>query len=103
MSFLLTFLMAYLAFLYFCGLALSLKTREVINPFPDISNFLFDYEDVIFILSRLSNFNYMSKVTYLSLPLISLCFLTLRRPQFFMFTSENKLSLSVNYSYQNVF
>ena len=56
----------------------GLKPREVINPFPNLSYFPFEYEDVIFILSRLSNFNEMSKVTYLSLPLISFCFLTLR-------------------------
>ena len=68
MSFLLTFLMAYLAFFYFCDLALVLKPREVINPFTDLSNFTFDSEDVIFILSRLSNFNEMSKMTYLSQP-----------------------------------
>ena len=64
---------------YFCGLTLALKPREVINPSPNLSNFPFDSEDVIFILYRLSNFNEMSKVTYLSLPLISLCFLTLQR------------------------
>ena len=101
--FLLTFPMAYLAFLYFCGLTLALKPREVINPFTYFSNFPFDSEDVIFILSRMSNFDKMSKVTYLSLPLISLCYLTLRRPQFFMFTARNKFSLPVNFSSQNVF
>ena len=74
MSFSLTFTMAYSAYLYFCDLALVLKPREVINPFPDFSNFSFDSEDVIFILSRLSNLNEMFKVTFLSLALISLCF-----------------------------
>ena len=39
-SFLLTFPMAYLAFLYFGDLALALKPREVINPFPDLSNLI---------------------------------------------------------------
>ena len=76
-SFLPAFPMAYLAFLYFYSLTLALKPREVINPFPDLSYFPFDSEDLIFILSRLSNFDEMSKVTYLSLPLISLCYLTL--------------------------
>ena len=103
MSFSLTFQMAYLAFFYLCDLALVLKPREVINPYPDLSNFPLDSEDVIFILSRLTNFDEMSKVAYLSLPLISLCFLTLRRPQFFMFTVINKLSVPVNFSSQNVF
>ena len=70
--------MAYLAFLYFGDLTLVLKSRAVTNPFPDISNFPFDYEDMVFILYRLSNYDEMSKVTYLSLPLISFCFLTLR-------------------------
>ena len=65
----------YLAFLYLCGLALALRLREVINTFPDITKLSFDYEDVIFILSRLSNSNEMSRVKCLSLPLISLCFL----------------------------
>ena len=36
----------------------------------DLYNFLFDSEDVVFILSRLSNFDEMSKVTYLLLPSI---------------------------------
>ena len=35
--------------------------------------------------------------------LISLCFLTLQLPQFFMFTDRNKSSLPVNFSSQNVF
>ena len=46
----------------------------------------FDSEDVVSILFRLSNFAEMFKVTILSLPLISLCFLNLRQPQFFHFT-----------------
>ena len=85
------------------NLTLVLKSRAVTNPFPDLSNVPFDSEDVVFILFRLSNFDDMSKVTDLSLPLISLCFLTLRRPQFFMFTDRNKSSLPVNFSSQNVF
>ena len=116
-SFILTFTMAYLAFLYFCDLALVLKPREIINHFPDLSYFPFDFEDVIFILSRLSNFDKMSKamylslplisfcffkVTYLSLPLISLCFLTLRGPQFFMFTARKTFSLPAKFSSQNI-
>ena len=88
---------------YFCDPDLVLKPREVINLFPYISYFPFDSEDVIFILSRLSNFDEMSKVTYWSLPLISLCFLTLRRPQLFMSTARKKNSLPVNFSSQNVF
>ena len=44
---------AYLVFLYSCGLNLDLKPREVINHFPDLSNFTFDSEYVIFILFRL--------------------------------------------------
>ena len=118
MSFSLTFTMAYLSFLYFCDLALVLKPRELINPFNDFSNFPFDSKDVILILSRLSNFDEMSKVTYLSLPriylcffkvtylsphLIYLCFLTLQRPQFFMLTARNKFYLPVNFYSQNVF
>ena len=102
-SFLLTFMMAYLAFLYLCDLALVLKHREVINPFPDLPNYTFDSEDVIFILSRLSSFNEMSKVTYLSLPHIYFCFLTLRRQQCFIYSARNNISLPVNLSSQNVF
>ena len=55
------------------------------------------------ILFRLSNFDEMSKLTYLSLPLISLCLLILRRPQFFMFTAENNVSSPVKFSSQNLF
>ena len=40
-------------FVFLRNLALVLKPREVANPFPDISNFTFDSEDVVFILSRL--------------------------------------------------
>ena len=64
--------------LYLSGLTLDLRPRDLTNPFPDPPKLSFYSEDVIFILSRLSNFNEMSKVTYLSLLLISLCFLTLR-------------------------
>ena len=45
----------------------------------------------------------MSKVTILSLSFISLCFLTLLRPQFFMLTDRNKYFLPVKFSSQNVF
>ena len=86
--------MAHLAFLYFFGLALDLRPREVINPFTNIPKLSFGSEDVILILSRLPNFNYMPKVTYLSLPLINIYFLILRRPQIFMFTAENSPSMS---------
>ena len=101
--FLLTFPMEYLAFLYLFGLTLALRPREVINPFPDLPNHYFDSEDVILILSRLSILNDMSKVTYLSLPLISLCFLTFRQPQLFMFTSEDNFYSPVNFSSHNLF
>ena len=70
----------------FFDLALVLRARAVTNPFPDLPDFTFDSEDVVSILLRLSNFFEIFKVTHLSLPLISLCFVTLRRPQFFMFT-----------------
>ena len=76
----LTFPMAYLAFLYFFDLALVLRARAVTNPFSDIPHFHFDSEDVVSILFRLSNFSEIFKVTHLSLPLIYLRFLTLRRP-----------------------
>ena len=95
-SFMLIFPMAYLAFLYFSGLTLVLRSRAVSNPFSDIPNFPFDYEDVVSILFRLSNFFEMFKVTHLSLPLISLCFLTFQRPQFSMFTGKQELFQSVN-------
>ena len=99
-SFILKFTMAYLAFLYFVDLALVLRARAVTNHFPDPYIFTFDSEDVVSILSRLSNFSenfkisyifsYAFKVTRSSLSLISLCFLTLRLPQFLMFTGSNK-------------
>ena len=95
--FLLTFPMAYLAFLYFCDPTLVLKARAVTNPFPDLPNFPFDSEYVVFILFRLSNFAEIFKVTILSLTLISLCFLTLRRPQFFIFTDWKNLSYLWNF------
>ena len=100
-SFLLKFLMAYLDFIYLFGLALALRPREVINPFPYRTKLSFGYEDVIFILSKFPNFNKIYKVMYLSLPLISLCFLTKQKPHFFMFTSEN--SPTVNFYYQIIF
>ena len=47
---------------------------------------------------------YIFNVTHLSLPLISLCFLTLRWPQFLVFTESNKsYFLHVNFPSQNVF
>ena len=102
-SFMLTFPMAYLAFLYFFVLALVLRARAVTNPFPDLPNFPYDSEDVVSILFRLSNFSGIFKVKILSLTLISLCFITLRRPQLFMFTDWSKYFLPVNFSSQNVF
>ena len=99
--------MAYLAFLYFFGLDLDLIPREVINPFTNISKSSFGPADVILIFSRLPNFKDMYKVTYLSLPLISMGFLTVRQPQFFIFTAVNspsvKISSPVNFSSQNIF
>ena len=73
------------------NLTFVLKARAVTKPFTDLSYFPFDSEDVDFILFILSNVDEMSKVTDLSLPLISLCFLTLRRPQFFMFAYRKNL------------
>ena len=73
---------------YFSGLALVLRARAVTNPFPSLSNSTSDSEDVVSVLFRSSNFSeifkisYIFKVTHLALPFISLCFLTLRRPQF---------------------
>ena len=58
----------------------------------------FDSEDVVSIFFRLSKF-----AVILSIPLIYLCFLTLRRPQFFIFTDWNKYFLPVNSFSQNVF
>ena len=100
-SFMLTFLMAYLDFLYFLDLALVLRARAVTNPFPDLPNFPFESEDVVSVLFIQSNFFEMFKVTHLSLPLISLCFLTLRQPQIFMFTDWNKSCLPVNFPSQS--
>ena len=94
----------------FFDLALVLRVRAVTNPFPDPSIFIFDSEDVVSILSRLSNFSEIFKILFLfkvkrsSLSLIYLCFLTLRWPQFLMFTDTNKSwFLPVNFSSQNVF
>ena len=56
---------------YFEDLTLVLKSRAVTNPFPDLP------EDVVLIFFRLPNFVEIFKVTILSLPLISLWFLTL--------------------------
>ena len=60
-SFILTFPMAYLAFLYFFDLALVLISRAVTNPFLDLSNSTFDSEDVVSILFRSSNFSEIFK------------------------------------------
>ena len=79
-SFMLTFPMAYLAFFVFSTLIWSWDPERLPTPFlisPIYS------EDVVSILFGLSNFSEIFKVTHLWLPLISLCFLTLRRPQFF--------------------
>ena len=62
-SFMLTFPMAYLAFLYFFELALVLRSRAVTNPFPDLSYSTFDSEDVVSILFRLSNFSEIFKIS----------------------------------------
>ena len=61
-SFILTFPIAYLAFLYFFDLALVLRARAVTNPFPDLSNSTFNSEDVVSILFRLSNFSEIFKI-----------------------------------------
>ena len=47
----------------FVDLAVVLRARAVTNPFPDIPNFPFDYEDVVSILFRLSNFSEIFKIT----------------------------------------
>ena len=60
-SFILTFPMAYLDFLYFFDLALFLRARAVTNPFPDLSNSTLDSEDVVSILFRPSNFSEILK------------------------------------------
>ena len=108
--FILTFTMAYLAVLYFVNLALIFRARAVTNHFPDPSIFIFDSEDVVSILSRFSNSSYIFKILFMfklihsSLSLNYLCFLTLRWPQFLMFTDSNKSCfLPVNVSSQNVF
>ena len=62
-SFMLTFPMAYLAFLYFFDLALVLRSRAVTNPFPDLSNSTFDSEDVVYILFISSNFSEIFKIS----------------------------------------
>ena len=62
----------------FFGFSLVLRAIAVTNLFPDLPNFPFDSEDVVSILFRSSNFPDIFKVTHLSLPLISLCFLTLQ-------------------------
>ena len=84
-------------FVFLRNLTLVLKSRAVTNPFPDLSNFPFDSEDVVSILFRLSNFDDISKVAILSLPLISLCFLTLRRPKCFMFTDRKQIFLTCEF------
>ena len=61
--FMLTFLMANLEFLYFFDPALVLRARAFTNPFPDLSNFAFDSEDVVSIFSRSSNFYEIFKVS----------------------------------------
>ena len=63
-SFILTLLMAYLDFMCFYDLKLVLIPREVINHFPDPPKLSFGSEDVILILSRLTNFKEVSKVMY---------------------------------------
>ena len=88
--------------MYFSDPALVLRARAVTNPFYDLPNFPFDSEYLVSILFILPNFAEIFKVKQLSLPLISLCFLTLRRPQFFMFTNWNKSCLPVNFFSQNV-
>ena len=93
--------MEYLALLFLFDIKLVLRPREEINHFTDIPKLLSVSEDMIIIFSRLPNFNEMSKVMYLSLPLIPMCFLNLQQPQCFIFTSVN--SPSVNVSSQNVF
>ena len=87
----------------FFDLALVLRARAVTNPFPDLPNYPFESEYVVSILFRLSKVFEIFKVTHLSRPLISLCFLTLWWPQFFMFTDWNKSFLPVNFSSENVF
>ena len=70
-SFILILVMAYLAFLYAFSPVLALRPRKAIKLFPDIPKYILGAEDVIIILSKLTKFNDMSEVMYLSLPLIS--------------------------------
>ena len=81
----------------------GLETQRGNQPLSWSFQFSFWLWRCDFILSRLSNFDEMSKVTYLSLPLISLCYLTFRRSQLFMFTARKCFSLPVNFSSQKVF
>ena len=75
-------------FLYdFFNLLMVLGPREAINPSTDLNKQSLGSEDFILILSILPNFKEISKAMYCLLFLTSLCFLTLLRPQFFMFTS----------------
>ena len=66
----------------------GLETHRGNKPLSWSFQFSVRLWNMIFILYRLSKFDEMSKVKYLSLPLISMCFLTLQQPQFFMFTDE---------------
>ena len=50
-------------FLIFFDLDLVLRARAVTNPFPDISNSTFDFEDVVSILFKLSNFSEIFKIS----------------------------------------
>ena len=52
----LTFLMSYLAILYFVDLYLVPRVRAVTNTFPDLPNFAFDPDDVVSIMSRMPIF-----------------------------------------------
>ena len=47
----------------FFDLALVLRARAVTNPFPDLSNYTFDSEDVVSILFRSSNFFEIFKIS----------------------------------------
>ena len=49
-------------FFVFFDLALVLGARAVTNPFPNLSKSTFDSEDVVSILSRLSNFSEIFKI-----------------------------------------
>ena len=74
--------------------ALDSKIRN--QPFFWYSKISFWFWRCDFILSRISKLKDMYKVMQFPPFLISLCFLTLRRPKFFIFTV-------VNFSSQNVF